>query len=604
MKRKAGKWVSILLAAVLILTGALPAAAQESETDSVSVQGAVQEAEAVEETQETAVAEPGEAAEEEVTAEPSAGFEDSGETETELSGEFDAGEPDEAEAEEKLLQEEEEKPSVSYYTHVQTYGWQDPVSDGSKAGTEGESKRLEGIVINVDGVEGLGISYRVHVQTYGWQDYVEGGQVAGTEGKSKRLEAIQIVLTGEAADRYDVWYQTHIQHFGWSGWASNGEACGSEGYSYRLEGIRILVQKKGDAAPGDTASVFYKKGMSPEDGASTYANAMVRYNTHVQTYGWQSWKCDGALAGTSGESKRLESVRMALGGAAGSGGIRYRTHVQTYGWQDWARDGEISGTTGQSKRLEAIQIELTGDIAETHDVYYRVHVQTSGWLPWARNGQQTGTTGMSRRLEALEVVVLPKDQPMSEYSADAEVLLVNTVKYNIFLGDSRTCCIVNAVHGTALWRNGATANRWFGNDYFACKWGGHLTEGNNYFVKSVLNAMRDDTNVFVLMGRNDIGIPQTQYAGTYNSVLAQLAAEAAKKKNTKVFFVTCGPDQGHPVTQFAQFNNAVGCAGVQKLDPWTRLGTLTYTTKVFGDFHYSDKTSKDLYNWLKQQGMR
>ena len=33
-----------------------------------------------------------------------------------------------------------------------------------------------------------------------------------------------------------------------------------------------------------------------------------------------------------------------------------RVHVQDIGWQNWVRNGRIAGTTGQSKRIEAIQI--------------------------------------------------------------------------------------------------------------------------------------------------------------------------------------------------------------------------------------------------------
>ena len=36
--------------------------------------------------------------------------------------------------------------------------------------------------------------------------------------------------------------------------------------------------------------------------------------------------------------------------------IKYRVHVQDYGWMDWVTNGEVAGTTGQSKRVEAIQI--------------------------------------------------------------------------------------------------------------------------------------------------------------------------------------------------------------------------------------------------------
>ena len=42
--------------------------------------------------------------------------------------------------------------TVSYKTHVQTFGWENEVSNGKMAGTVGSAKRLEGITIRVSGV--------------------------------------------------------------------------------------------------------------------------------------------------------------------------------------------------------------------------------------------------------------------------------------------------------------------------------------------------------------------------------------------------------------------------------------------------------------------
>ena len=148
---------------------------------------------------------------------------------------------------------------VSYRTHVQDYGWQSYVSDGTMSGTSGKSKRLEGINIKLSSSIDGGIQYRTHVQDYGWQNWVQNNQMSGTSGKSKRLEAIQIRLTGNIANQYDVYYRVHCQDFGWLGWAKNGESSGSEGYSKRLEGIQVVLVKKGSAAPGNTANHFYKR---------------------------------------------------------------------------------------------------------------------------------------------------------------------------------------------------------------------------------------------------------------------------------------------------------------------------------------------------------
>lgn len=158
-------------------------------------------------------------------------------------------------------------PIFRYQTHVQTYGWQDWVSDGQTSGTYGQAKRLEGICIEVSpnssaaALEGS-VEYRTHVQTYGWETtWKSNGQMSGTQGEAKRLEAIEIRLTGELAEKYDIYYRVHAQTYGWLGWAKNGEPAGSEGMSKRLEGIQIVPVPKGGPAPGSTFTP-YRKPMS------------------------------------------------------------------------------------------------------------------------------------------------------------------------------------------------------------------------------------------------------------------------------------------------------------------------------------------------------
>ena len=130
----------------------------------------------------------------------------------------------------------------------------------------------------------------------------------------------------------------------------------------------------------------------------------VTYSVHVQTYGdQQGWVHDGTMAGTKGQAKRLEEIRVKLTGDEYSGSIQYKTHIQSYGWQDWSYNGEKSGSRGQAKRLEGIEIQLTGEVAKHYDVVYRVHCQTYGWMSWLTDGKTSGTTGEGKRLEAIEV---------------------------------------------------------------------------------------------------------------------------------------------------------------------------------------------------------
>ena len=291
------------------------------------------------------------------------------------------------------------KMSISYKVHRQDYDWEeDWKKDGQTSGTEGQCKRLEAIRIKLpDGVSGS-IEYRTHIQDIGWEkNWSKDGAKSGTEGQCKRLEAIQIKLTGEVEKNYDVYYSVHAENFGWLGWAKNGEEAGTAGYGYRLEAIRIQLVTKGDKAPELIGTI--KEAMKAR---------LVGYQTHVQDYGTQAYVYDGAMAGTEGECKRMESIRMKLPSSVNSS-IQYRSHVQDIGWEkNWASNGSLSGTTGQCKRLEAIQIKLSGDVAKNYDVYYRVHAQDYGWLAWAKNGESSGTEGYAKRLEAIEVRLVPK----------------------------------------------------------------------------------------------------------------------------------------------------------------------------------------------------
>lgn len=103
-----------------------------------------------------------------------------------------------------------------------------------------------------------GIQYRTHVQSEGWQDWKENWQLSGTQGKALRLEAIEIKLTEEMAELYDIYYRVHAESYGWLDWAKNGEPAGTEGLAKRLEGIEVKLVRRGLNAPGSTVRAFVK----------------------------------------------------------------------------------------------------------------------------------------------------------------------------------------------------------------------------------------------------------------------------------------------------------------------------------------------------------
>ena len=353
--------------------------------------------------------------------------------------------------------------NTSYRTHIQSFGWEGDASDittwksnGTMSGTSGKAKRLEGINIVVNSAEAgkdvdLGIQYTTHCQSYGWLPWSADGDMNGTEGEAKRLEAIKIQLTGADKDAYDVYYRVHAQSYGWLGWAKNGAPSGTAGYGKRLEGIQIVVVKKGEAfnqkmegiTSVRTESYIAKEGSSPIVNYAPTSNTNpvipgadtpnVAYRTHVQSFGWQGWKYNGQMSGTSGLAKRLEGININLTNKPCDGDIVYTTHVQTYGWKDgnpedtsrasWKKNGEMSGTSGEAKRLEAICIDLTGEMGEKYDIYYRVHAQSFGWLGWACNGEESGTAGYAKRLEGIQIVLVPKGgaAPANDYGGVTSV---------------------------------------------------------------------------------------------------------------------------------------------------------------------------------------
>ncbi|MBR3834708.1 MAG: hypothetical protein IKJ73_10330 [Lachnospiraceae bacterium] len=334
--------------------------------------------------------------------------------------------------------------NVSYRTHIERVGWESWRANGVMGGTSGRSLRLEGINVTVAPTSSydnfdLGIQYTTHCESYGWLPWSADGDMSGTEGESKRLESIKIQLTGEHAKYYDVYYRVHAESYGWLGWAKNGAPAGTAGYSKRLEGIQIVVVKKGESFDWNAYNIVSKRaeafvakpGNSPIVNYSSTSNTNpvvpgadtpnVAYRTHVEKYGWQAWKYNGQMSGTSGESKRLEGIEIKLTNKDYEGGIAYTTHVEKYAWQGtdlnnpatWRQNGAMAGTSGESKRLEAICITLTGEMAEHYDIYYRVHAEAFGWLGWAKNGNPAGTAGHSKRLEGIQIVIMPKGETPS-----------------------------------------------------------------------------------------------------------------------------------------------------------------------------------------------
>jgi hypothetical protein len=136
----------------------------------------------------------------------------------------------------------------------------------------------------------------------------------------------------------------------------------------------------------------------------------IGYSAHIQDYGWQPWQFDGAVAGDAQQGvtgKRMEALEVSLDPAVLPAGahVCYQAHVQNVGWQGQVCDGQLAGTTGQSLRMEAVSIQLIN--APGWSICYAAEVAGSGWQVPECNGGQAGTTGLSTPMYNLRIWLLP-----------------------------------------------------------------------------------------------------------------------------------------------------------------------------------------------------
>lgn len=144
--------------------------------------------------------------------------------------------------------------------------------------------------------------------------------------------------------------------------------------------------------------------------AQAYGSSLptFRFAAHAADIGWQPAVSGGMIAGTIGESRRVEALRFQILNTSLTGGIQGNAHVQNIGWTGWGATNAVVGTTGRSLRLEAVQLRLTSGLATNFDLSYRVHVQNIGWMSWVKNGATAGTTGRGLRIEAIQIRLLDK----------------------------------------------------------------------------------------------------------------------------------------------------------------------------------------------------
>lgn len=149
-------------------------------------------------------------------------------------------------------------------------------------------------------------------------------------------------------------------------------------------------------------------------------NIGVEYQVHQEGSGWGSWVKNGAMAGATGKSLRIEAIRFRLLNKDGLDiYLHGNPHLENIGWDGFVPENFICGTEGQARKLEALQFQLIGKDAGEYSVQYRVHSQDMGTMAFTRDGGLAGTEGGGLRIEGVQVLITEKDVDLSQYEVPA-----------------------------------------------------------------------------------------------------------------------------------------------------------------------------------------
>ncbi len=346
-------------------------------------------------------------------------------------------------------------PSIDlrYQVHIQNIGWQQWKENGDIAGTSGQGLRLEAIKIKLVNSPDYTVEYRVHVQNIGWQNWKQDGAIAGTSGQGLRLEAIQIRIVkkenkGEIKLESNFKEQSYFDKINVSGWkitnvenaklkvfVDDNDITNQLNVQYTKRddlkemisyGDDIINDKPGfnftlDATKFKTGIHKLEIRLLTNDEVSTISTVTkefrtdkdihILYQSHVQEIGWQDFKTDGNISGTTGKFLRIEAINLKTYNLPQNVKLKYQAHVQGIGWQNWNYEGNFMGTIGQSKRIEAFRLKLENQ--QDYTVEYRAHIQGIGWQNWKQDGAVAGTIGKFLRIEAIQIRIVEKTNKAS-----------------------------------------------------------------------------------------------------------------------------------------------------------------------------------------------
>ncbi|MBQ4529223.1 MAG: InlB B-repeat-containing protein, partial [Lachnospiraceae bacterium] len=243
------------------------------------------------------------------------------------------------------------------------------------------------------------IQYRAY-QNGAWTNWVSDGAVCG-DGNNN-IQYVEIKLTGDLAEKYDICYKTVVYGGKWYGWAVNGQTAGDGSSNKCVEGLQVQLLKKGSASSlveAETEAAVSQLGQYTE----TLSGSADKDNNGNKTEG--SYENSAfTLGGTW--CYQLNSMKLNVNNKDDvTGSIQYRMY-QNNSWTSWAQDGAKCGN--ENNKTYRLAIRLTDGLAKKYDIYYQTVLYGGFWTDWSKNGEESGLSDSSRHIEGVRIKLVKK----------------------------------------------------------------------------------------------------------------------------------------------------------------------------------------------------
>jgi hypothetical protein len=143
--------------------------------------------------------------------------------------------------------------------------------------------------------------YALFGVTLGWSewDYEYDGTMSGTTGQSRPTYAFTVDLAAGGLSQH-IFFQTHHAQWGWLPKVSGGQESGCS-----LANVNCSIDN------GTPVSVLkYIQAIKIWPDSDYVFTGVIRYQAHVAQNGWLPVVTAPAVAGTTGQSKTLQAIRV------------------------------------------------------------------------------------------------------------------------------------------------------------------------------------------------------------------------------------------------------------------------------------------------------